>query len=222
MFCEKFKDVVNENFDITKYGEQSQYFQDNHKLFYYFTNNQYNPVYLLKSNKSLKVLTELPYMVILFYNLFPEKVSTKIRLNLEKLIGVLRYLNPNFINDKEITDPKRKQQQITLFEDYLYSITKVLYLFAYILKIQGFEVILEPHSQDCVKAIKFILENLSRDNFPIRKDILGITKNMIKPFIDVSQFYLNLGIPQKFFIFSEPAKDSWKWIDNSRLVTLRS
>jgi len=127
-------------------------------------------------------------MVILFYNLFPEKVSKKIRENLEVLVGVIKFLNCSYMNEKEIQDfkdTKRKQQQISIYEDYLYSITKILYLFAYILKIQGFDIILNPYSHDCVRAIKFVLENIPRDNFLVRKDILGITKNMIKPFVDV-------------------------------------
>ena len=192
VFCENFRSIVDENFDINKFGDQSRYFVGNHKPFYQYNTQtaQFHPAYLVKSSKSLKILIELPYMVILFYNLFPEKVSKKIRDNLEKLVLVIKFLNNTYIMEGSQLDAKRKLQQISIYEDYLYSITKILYLFAYILKIQGFEVILMPFSKDCVNAIKFVLENIPKDNFLVRKDILGITKNMIKPFVDVSKLLI--------------------------------
>jgi hypothetical protein len=135
----------------------------------------------LKANRSFKVMAELPFILILAFNLFQETMTTILQKNMHILTSIFKVLKDNPFKNSEI-DPNKKFQ-INLYEDYLFTLVKMEYLVAFLLKINDtvFEGLLKRHAEDIVKAVIHILENTPKDNIHTRKEILSITKNLIKP-----------------------------------------
>lgn len=161
-----FESTVNENYEIiTKSIPESE------KIF-------------IKASRSFKVLNEVPIIVVLVYNIFPN-LSEMIQLNFPILMNIFKILKPNPFKNQD--NDTNKKAQINMYEDYLYTITKLEYLITFLLKVNEpvFESLLKKYDEDIVKAIMHVLDNTPKDNIQTRKEILSITKNLIKPFSKV-------------------------------------
>jgi hypothetical protein len=149
----------------------------------------------LKSNRSFKVMNEFPLILVLTYNIYNEYIETYIQANIPVIISLFKNLKPNPFKNSEYDASKR--YQINLYEDYLYFLTKLEYLIAFLLKIkdQVYEGLFRKYADDIVKAIIHVLDNAPKDNILTRKEILAITKSLIKPFAEVfyerNQYFRN-------------------------------
>jgi hypothetical protein len=148
----------------------------------------------VKGIKSFKLILEIPLVFIVSYNFFKEQSTHLINSNIPLLIKMLQVHRPNPF---KLLDDNSKKNQITVYEDYLYSQTKILYLVAFLLKVQDspFEPAFKRYGEEIVKSIMHVIENIPKDNISIRKEILSITKTLIKPlqsfFYDKSAFFKN-------------------------------
>ena len=112
-------------------------------------------------------MNEIPFIIMLTFNLFAETITTILHKNILTITSVFRVLKPNPYKNIE-ADPSKKFQ-ISLYEDYLYTLTKLEYLVAFLLKINDnvFEGPFKRHAEDIVKAVIHILENTPKDNILI-------------------------------------------------------
>ena len=165
---ENYDQIIIQNFDIIN-REQLQ-----------------NNTIKVKAIASFRVISEIIGILIYILNLFSENVSQTIHNLLPNFINILRKLEPNPFKNCDY-EPNRKIQ-IGLYEDYLYCITKIEYFLAFLMKVdttsQGFLV---RYGDDIIKALIYVLDNLQKNNFATRKEVLAITKSIIKPL--AQQFY---------------------------------
>ena len=73
-----FEQIVNENYQIICKVDL----------------NPEKPIQL-KSNKSFKVMNEIPLILMLTYNIFPEQISQIIQNNIPIIVSVFKVLKPN-------------------------------------------------------------------------------------------------------------------------------
>ncbi len=165
---ENYDQIVTQNFDIIS-REQLQ-------------NNNIKVMAIA----SFRVISEIVGILIYILNLFSENVSQTIHGLLPKFINILRKLEPNPFRNTDY-DPFKKIQ-IGLYEDYLFCITKIEYFLAFLMKVDNnSQVFLIRHGDDIIKSLIYVLDNLQKNNFATRKEVLGITKSIIKPL--ANQFY---------------------------------
>jgi hypothetical protein len=143
---------------------------------------------IIRANKSFKLLVEIPVLIILAYNFFKDQSTALIINNIPLLIKTLQVLKPN---PYKFSDDLTRKTQISIYEDYIYTLTKILYFIAFMIKVNDsqFEKSFLVYSEQIVKAIIHIIENIPKENINLRKEILSITKNLIKPF--AQEFYAN-------------------------------
>ena len=176
LIWENYDQIAKENFDIIN-REQLQ-------------NNSLKVMAIA----SFKVISEIIGILIYILNLFSENVSQTIHNLLPSFIKILRRLEKNPFKNCDY-DPLKKIQ-IGLYEDYLYCITKIEYFLAFLMKVDNHsQTFLIKHGDDIINAIIYVLDNLQKNNFATRKEVLGITKSIIKPlanfFYEKSDYFKN-------------------------------
>jgi len=173
---ENYDQIVVQNFDIIK---REQLANNNIKVM---------------AIASFKIISEIIGILIYILNLFSENVSQTIHNLLPSFINILRKLEPNPFRNCDY-DPYRKIQ-IGLYEDYLYCITKIEYFLAFLMKVDNHsQTFLIRHGDDIIKALIYVLDNLQKNNFATRKEVLAITKSIIKPlshqFYEKNEYFKN-------------------------------
>lgn len=154
---------------------------------------------------SFKVISEIIGILIYILNLFNENISASIHRLLPYFINILKRLEKNPFKNGDY-DPDKKIQ-IGLYEDYLYCLTKIEYFLAFLMKVDSQALmILVRHGDEIIKAIIHILDNLQKNNFQTRKEVLAITKSMIKP------------LAQNFYEFNEYFKNDEKLLGKNLLA----
>lgn len=130
---------------------------------------------------SFKVISEIIGIMVYILNIFSENVTMIINNLIPQFIKILKILEKNPFEKKEYNPAKKIQ--IGLYEDYLYCLTKIEYFLAFLMKVdQNIQTNLIRYGDDIVKGLIHILDNLQKNNFHTRKEVLAITKSMIKPF----------------------------------------
>ena len=132
------------------------------------TDAKNNPVKVLReSQKSFKVLTECPLIVMLLFQLYSSFVDE----NIQKLI-------PLMMKAIMIAPPKNlKQEHGQLYKDFIAAQVKTLSFLTYVLR--GFAAQMQPHQDDLSQSVIHLLLNCPTSSINSRKELLVATRHIL-------------------------------------------
>jgi transformation/transcription domain-associated protein len=126
---------------------------------------------VMKATRSLKVLAELPIIVVLMYQLYKQQVHSMVAEFIPLIISTVMVSPP----------PARRgstDQSKELYVDFVAAQIKTLSFLAYVIKLYQQDIV-KPYASSMVTAILNLLRNCQPEVAHLRKELLIATRHIL-------------------------------------------